>query len=77
MAIESWKLKILKVLEKDINKCGKVRSLNNITTRLYKVILMGKFGGHRLKNKLVYVHRYDRTFKGGIAICEGPIAYLM
>ena len=38
---------------------------------------MGKFGGHRLKNKLMYVHSYDRTFKGGIAICEGPIAYIM
>ena len=40
----------------------------------------GKFGGVASRKMMcvcVLVHKYDLSFKGGIAVWEGPIAYLM
>ena len=43
-------------------------------------MMHGKIGGVASRKMMcvcVLVHKYDISFKGGIAVWEGPIAYLM
>ena len=62
--------------EQDINKFGKIQSF---ITCLHKNDVWQIWGGLMLKGKLCMCTgmTYDITFKRGIAIWEGPIAYLM
>ena len=63
----------LGVHEKDLRNTGKVPSPN---AGLHKKMMYGNLEGASLKGECMCTG-HDTTFKWGIAVWEGPIAYLI